>query len=98
LKFDEIWSLLVKELFKPKHFKTIKQEKEFEALYSDGKIIVTPGTRYKRPISKSEFVKVWDIFKKTLNPYRPVLYQQDTYHASYILAIIRYFLKQEKAE
>lgn len=98
MKFDEFWSKLVKGISEPKRFKTLKQEKEFEARYSGGIITVTPGTRYKRLIGKSEFQKVWNIFKKTLNPYRPILYQQDTYHASYILAIMKYFLKQEKAE
>ena len=98
MKFDEFWHLLTRELSTPKTLYTIKQSKEFEARYSGGTIIVTPGTRYRRPIGKSEFEKVWNVFKKTLNPYRPVIYQQDTYHASYILAIIRYFLKQEKAE
>jgi len=98
LKFDEFWSELVKEISEPKRFKTLKQGKEFEAHYSGGIVTVTPGTRYKRPIGKNEFFKVWNIFKKTLNQYRPVLYQQDTYNSSYILAIIKYFLKQEKTE
>jgi len=88
----------MKEISTPKRFMTLKQGKEFEARYSGGMIIVIPTTRYKRSIGKNEFQKVWYTFKKTLNPYRPVLYQQDTYHASYILAIISYFLKQEKAE
>ena len=98
MKFDEFWSELVKEISIPKRFKTLKQEKEFEAHYSSGIVIVTPRTRYKRPIGKSEFEKVWNAFKKNLDPYRPILYQRDTYHASYILAIIKYFLKQKKAE
>jgi len=97
LKFDEFWSLLGKELYKPKHFKTLKQEKEFEARYSGGTIIITPGSRCPRTISRNEFQKVWNRFKKTLNPYRPGVYQEN-YHASYILAIMKYFLKQEKAE
>jgi len=97
LKFDEFWSELVKEISEPKRFKTMKQEKEFEARYSGGTLIITPGSGCKRTISRNEFQKVWNKFKKTLNPYRPGSYQEN-YHASYILAIMKYFLKQEEAE
>ena len=98
MKFSEFWHLLTREFATPKTLYTIKQSKEFEAHYSGGTIIVTPGTRYRRSIRKSEFEKVWSVFKKNLDPYRPILYQRDTYHASYILAIIKYFLKNGKVE
>lgn len=98
MKFDEFWNLITRELSSSRIFHTLKQSKEFEARYSGGMIIVVPETRYKRPISKAEFEKVWNMFKKSMNPYKPVLYQQDTYNASYILAIIKYFLKNERVE
>ena len=88
----------MRDLSSPKTLHTLKQSKEFEAYYSGGTIIVTPGTRYKRPIGKSEFEKVWNTFKKSTNPYNTSLYLLDTYHSSYILALMKYFLKNEKAE
>ncbi len=88
-------------------FQTMVQKKVFEATYDNNLIIIQPKTvggngkiRVPRPITKNEFHKVWKIAEKLSKQevFRPTNYQDETFHASYILAMIKTILDGKEIE
>lgn len=92
MKFDVFWKLLEKRINKQNEFHTLKRHVPFTAEFYFDKIIVKPNsTKFTRQISKDDFQKVWNSACKISlgKQFNPVNYQNDTFHASYILAMIK---------
>ena len=87
-------------------FQTIVQKKVFEATYDNNLIIIQPKTvgvngqiRDPRPLTKNEFHKVWKIAEKLSKQevFRRKNYQE-SFHGSYILAMIKTILDGKEIE
>ena len=101
MKFNEFWTVLCKKTSGGFEFQTLAQKCLFTATYSSGKIIVKPSTtKYERPLSNNEFYKVW-IKAAKLSKQEIFIqsnYHDDTFHSSYILAMMKTILKGEEIE
>jgi hypothetical protein len=92
MKFDTFWQLLAKKISKQSEFYTLKRHTLFSAEFSFDKVMVKPNTtKFTRQISQGDFQKIWNrAYKISLDEqFNPVNYQEDTFHASYILAMIK---------
>jgi len=99
--YDDFVSELKKMVATKQTFQTLKQDKGFDAVYSQGDIIITPrSTGEERPIHFREFFKIWNLVgdMSKQERYNPVNYQQDTYNSSYILTLIHHILKDDEIE
>jgi len=99
--YDDFVGELKKTITTKQTFQTLKQDKEFDAVYFQGDIIITPlSTGEERPVPLNEFFKIWklvgDMSKQ--ERYNPGNYQQDTYNSSYILTLIQHILKDDEIE
>ena len=95
MKFNEFWSALCKKTSGSFEFHTLARGYPFTATYSSGEIIVKPGTtKYERPLSNNEFHKVWikaaELSKQEM--FIPNNYQDDTFHSSYIVSMMKAIL------
>ena len=101
MKFNEFWSALCKKTSRGFEFHTLARGQAFTATYSSGKIIVKPDTtKYERPLSNNEFHKVWIKAAKLSKQevFIPNNYQDDTFHSSYIVSMMKTILKEEEIE
>jgi len=92
MKFDIFWELLEKKISKQREFYTLKRHVLFSVEFSFDKVMVKPNTtKFTRQIARDDFQKVWNnACKISLDEqFNPVNYQDDTFHASYILAMIK---------
>ncbi len=101
MKFQTFWNNLKKDLLQKREFQTIKQKKSFSARYSQGFVEIFPkSTMYERDLYQKEFLRVWDQAKnynrgeQFLNKH----YQDITRHSSYILALMKYYLREDQIE
>lgn len=101
MKFEEFWSQLTNEISTSNTFYTLKQEKEFDAVYSQGKVMITPqSSKFIRTFSKDEFFKIWNKACKMLKneQFKRGNFNDITYHGSYILALMKHILKDKEIE
>jgi len=99
--YDDFISELKAMLQTKQTFHTLKQDKEFDAVYYQGDIIITPlSTGEERPFPMNEFFKIWELAGDLPKQerYNPGNYQQDTYNSSYILTLIQHILKNDEIE
>lgn len=99
--YDDFVNELKKMITTKQTFQTLKQDKEFDAVYSQGDIIITPlSTGEERLIQLNEFFKIWNLVGglSKQERYNPSNYQQDTYNSSYILTLIHHILKDDEIE
>ena len=97
MRFDEFWSVIVKELSAPKMFTTLKQSKEFEAKYSGGLVIITTSNNYQWKIAREHFHNLWNKALKINENRRfmTVNYNQGNLRtSSYILTLMKNFAGQ----
>jgi len=100
MNYDEFRTELELLLNNKQSFKTLEQDKEFDAIYTVPKVLITPTTGKERPINISEFWKIWNI-AKTLpkhERFHPKHYTLDTMNSSYILALFKHVLKDQDME
>ena len=99
MKFNEFWNKISKKTSGGVRFQTWHRKLPFTATYSSGKIIVKPEEigREERPLSSKEFQKVW-VIAETLPPHE--VFRRKNYpksfHASYIIAMMKEILGEEK--
>ena len=101
MKFNEFWSALCKKTSGGFEFHTLARGYPFTATYSSGKIIVKPDkTKYERPISNTEFHKVWIKAAKLSKQmvFTQSSYHDYTFHSSYIISMVKTILKGEEIE
>lgn len=101
MNFASFWTILCKLVVKQKEFSTLKRHTKFTASYHNNTIIIKPEkTKSQRPIHFAEFSKVWQKAKKLSNNERfsPVNYQDITFHASYILALMKLVIQNDAIE
>lgn len=55
-------------------------------------------TKFHRSTQKIKFQLIWDMTKKSTTPFMPGQYSKITYNSSYLVAIMKYFLKNDKIE
>ena len=100
MKFNEFWAALCKKTSGGFESQTLTQKHPFTATYASPKIVVKVGnTKGERPLSLSEFYKVWVVASKLPKHevFRPRNYQ-DTYHASYTTSMMKTILGEEEIE
>jgi len=100
MKFNEFWSALCKKTSGSFEFQTLARKYPFTATFTAGKIMVKVGnTNGRRPLSYSEFYKVWVIASKLpkYEVFRPRNYQK-TYHSSYTTSMMKTILGEEEIE
>lgn len=101
MNFQSFWQTLCEEISETQEFLTLRRGTKFTAIHHSGVIIVRPNkTKFQRTISSKEFVKVWNKIKQ-LSPseaFNPINYQNETFHASYILALIKSITKNYTIE
>lgn len=96
MRFENFWLSLTKILATKNDFETLKQEKVFIAKFSTDKVIVSPtSTQFERKIDKNQFLTVWNFAKKLpkYEQFKRGNYNKITRNGSYILALIKYILK-----
>ena len=101
MKFDEFWAALCKKTSGGFESQTLAQKHPFTATYAFPKIMVTVGnTKGERPLSNNEFHKVWikaaELSKQEI--FIPNNYQDDTFHSSYIVSMMKTILNGEEIE
>ncbi len=98
MNFSNFWNVL-KHSGKVK-LETLTRKKEFTISYDSGHdvVLVIPSTTHPRSITRNEFEKVWSKARNVTNPYVPVNYHDITFQSSYVVAILKFFLKNEKIE
>jgi len=100
MNYDEFRNQLKNLISTKQTFQTLKQDKDFDAVFSFPEVIITPTTGKERPININEFWEIWNI-AKTLpkhERFHPVHYQMDTLNSSYILALFNHVLKDQGME
>ena len=101
MKFDEFWTALCKKTSGGFETQTLAQKYPFTATYTSPKIMVTVGnTKGERPLSFSEFYKVWVVASKLPKHelFIPNNYQDETFHSSYIVSMMKTILGEEEIE
>jgi len=101
MNFQVFWQVLPRKISETKEFSTLKRHTKFTATYSNGVVVVRPDkTRFQRPIHYRDFSRVWNKAKTLSNSERfnPVNYQEETFHASYILALIKSIIMNDTIE
>ena len=101
MKFIEFWTALCKKTSGGFESQTLAQKHPFTATYTSGKIIVKVGnTKGERPLTFSEFYKVWVVASKLPKHemFIPNNYQDDTFHSSYIVSMMKTILNGEEIE
>ena len=102
MDFETLWSHLQERYSNEVSLKTTSAGREFNAVYdrSYDLVAVMPlSTKMPRHITRRDFQNLWDKFMKIEgDPYRTAYYQRDTRNASYILAMIKDVLEQEKVQ
>ena len=102
MKFNEFWSALCKKTSGGFESQTLAQKRPFIVTYSSGKITVIPDykTKFPRDLSRKEFLKVWikaaELSKQ--EAFIPNNYQDDTFHSSYIVSMMKTILNGEEIE
>ena len=101
MKFNEFWTALCKKTSGGFEFQTLARKHPFTATYTSGKIMVKVGnTNGERPLPNSEFYKVWVVASKLPKHevFIPNNYQDETFHSSYIVSMMKTILKEEEIE
>ncbi len=101
MKFTNFWIILCKLVVPQKEFSTLKRHTKFTASYHNNTIIIKPEkTKFQRLIHSGEFAKVWQKAKSLSNTerYIQVNYHDTTFHASYILALMKLVIQNETIE
>ena len=101
MKFNEFWSALCKKTSRGFEFHTLARGYPFTATYASGKIFVKVGkTGEERGLSNNEFHKVWikaaELPKQEI--FIPNNYQDDTFHSSYIVSMMKTILNGEEID
>lgn len=101
MKFEEYWSLMKSDLISEKQLHTMKQRKAFIARYWGGYVETTsPTITAPRKILQKEFLQVWESAKNYNKGEQLVTknYLDITQNASYILALMNYYLKGDSID
>jgi hypothetical protein len=98
VNFETFWKLLQNsnetELF------TLSQKKPFSFKFdiSHNVVEIIPNTKFHRSTKKIQFQIIWDLAKKSTTPFSPGQYGKITYNSSYLVGIMKHFLKNGKIE
>ena len=101
MKFNEFWAALCKKTSGGFEFQTLARKYPFTATYTSGKIMVKVGhTKGERLLPDNEFYKVWVVASKLPKHemFIPNNYQDDTFHSSYIVSMMKTILGEEEIE
>ena len=97
MNFQTFWNQLSKDSSSGKEFFTPSRKKPFSVTFHNDKIIIKPSKIpvYERPINRKEFLKIWTKASKLSVGQRfvPKNYHDDTFHASYIIPLIKSIVK-----
>ena len=99
MNFHAFWKQLSKNTSSKKEFFTLSRKNPFTATYHNGSIIIKPSrTKHERPLSRNEFFKVWRKASKlsASQRYVPNNYYDDTFHSSYIVALMKSIIKDNE--
>ena len=106
MNFKTFWES-VKDNHHDFTLKTLDRELEFQIspnskhplIPNNDVLYVTPkSTEKERPIQKSQFLKVWEYSKSITKPYVPSNYTTITYNSSYIVALMKHVVGEQKIE
>ncbi|TBR10262.1 MAG: hypothetical protein EPO62_03730 [Candidatus Nitrosotenuis sp.] len=101
MKFANFWTMLCKLVAQREEFSTLKRHTKFMASYHNNTILIKPEkTKLQRVIHVTEFTKVWQKAKTLSDNERFIQanYHNITFHASYILALIKLVIQNETIE
>jgi len=99
LKFEELWDILVKGLSETKQFQSLSQTNKFQAKYSGGRIHITTQNSVWT-IERSVMHEIWNkalTLDENLR-FKHFSYNQNIRTLSFILALMRDFVGQNKME
>jgi hypothetical protein len=96
MNFESFWKLIQK--CNETELVTLYQKKPFSFKYdvSHNSVEIIPNSKSPRASEKIKFEKVWDIAKQSLSPFSVNQYSGITFNSSYIVAIMKYFLNDDK--
>lgn len=79
---------------------TLSQKKPFLFKFdnSNDSIQIIPNSKDPRSTNRIKFQEIWNIAKKSTTPFIPSQYAQITFNSSYLVAIMKHILKNEKIE
>ena len=102
MNFSDFWVKICKKTSGGLELQTLAQKKSFSATYDSGNIRIKPYAvgKDERLVSRNEFHKVWKVARKMSNQevFRVRNYTETTFHASYILSIMKFFLENDGIE
>jgi len=101
MKFASFWEILFKLVAQQEEFSTLKRHTKFMASCHNNTILIKPAkTKFQRSIHITEFTKVWQKAKTLSDNERFIQtnYHDITFHASYILALIKLVTQNEIIE
>jgi len=102
LDFEAFWARIRELLSGEVEVETLSARQVFRAVYDpeyDEVVAIPASTKVPRHISQSDFLRVWEKFRKVdRDPYRAGHYQRETRNASYILALMRLILGKGEDE
>jgi len=100
MNFGDFWKRMISDLTNSKNMHTIVQRKPFEVAYRNGIILITPSSFIERKIPQEQFLKVWQMAKtfSTEQQFVRQNYHTITLNGSYILALMKKYLDDEKIQ
>jgi len=98
MDFEVFWKLIQKGT--ETELVTLSQRKPFLFRFdnSSNSVEIIPNSKSPRVSQKIKFKNVWDVAKKSTDPFFVTQYAKITFNSSYIVAIMKHFLKDEKIE
>lgn len=98
MNFEIFWKLIQNS--NETELVPLSQKKPFSFKFdtSHNAVEIIPNTKYPRSTQKITFQLIWDMGKKSTTPFMPGQYAKITYNSSYLVAIMKHFLKNEKIE
>jgi hypothetical protein len=99
MKFEDLWDKLTKDLFDTKQFQTLSQTGKFDAKYLGGRIHITTQSSVwtiERPVMHEIWNKALTVDENLR--LKHFSYNQDIRTLSFILALMRDFVGQNKME
>ncbi len=100
MKYDEFW-VKVKTLNNWVELETLKHKKNFNAKYNGSLVLIQPeSTMVERKIDQGQFIIVWNLAKQLpkQEQFKRSNYNKMTRNGSYILTIMKHFLKKDSIE
>ncbi|MBI1829525.1 MAG: hypothetical protein HY222_04955 [Thaumarchaeota archaeon] len=100
MKFEELWNILVKSLSESKQFQSLSQTGKFDAKYLGGRIHITTQNSIWT-IERFDMHKIWNeglTLDENLRFKHFSYTQQNIRTLSFILALMRDFVGQNKME